>query len=244
MAYSYFEDQCNTLRKFLAANTFDYRPNAIQKLEKGNDSIFRRLMDRATAQARIIKARKGSKPQSSWQLPQTRRYKQSFFAPNSPLTQPDSTQTWKVEICRFDVPYGSFGVVKSFEQYLEQGGVVFSTSGNWGNPYPGVDLTWYFRLSDTDSLAMPWISASGPSAIPDLLPGNPYTDFADSDDVWFPAGSSSSANIHLIVPGGNVLRLFAIVGTSQEAVTISAKLAGTTQIETGPDAQFVARTSW
>ena len=149
-----------------------------------------------------------------------------------------------VELSRYPVSYGSVGVIKGFEQYLSQDSTVFTASDNWGNPFPTVNVRWFFRLSQVHRVGAPWINVSGASAIIDYLPGTAYEDIVDTNGLWFPAGSSSSANIHLPIPGGQVLRLVAIVTAAGDAVNIAAKLVGTTSSELNDEAQSMLRMTW
>lgn len=234
------------MRKARECNVIDTTPLALQKLRWGTVSLYGDLMDTVTSQAKntLINSPWLGK-QLSWQLPQTRRYKQSKAPSNVAVVQSNPGVNWMVELARFSVPFGSVGIIKSFEQYLSQGETIYSVSSDWGNPFPSVSVRWFFRLSPVSRSGVAWIDVSGASAIVDYLPGTPYNDFSDSYGLWFPAGSSSSANIHLVIPGDVVLRVIAIVSsTSQEAVSISAKLAGTTQIELNDEAQTMMRTSW
>lgn len=234
------------LRDAMQADVFDPQLEAIQHWENSDASLLRPLMAACTEQweqNNINSPWLGQ--QASWQLPTTRRYSQSRQAPSTPLVQPDAALDWLVELARFPVPYGSIGILKSFEQYLAQGETTWTETGHWGNPYPSsVSVRWFLRLSPLSKTAAPWVNASGLSAIPDYLPGVAYDDFPESRGLWFPASSSASSNIHLPVPGDRVLRVVAIVEASQEAVQIAVKLAGTVQSETNQDAQTVVRQTW
>jgi hypothetical protein len=242
-AYSQANDLMNRATR---ENVIDPRLNAFQKLSMGKANLFKALMLTVQQQRRQqLEQSPWLGQQSSWQLPTTRRYIQSRSPNGGALTQPNPALDWMVEPARFPVPYGEVGIVKSFEQYLSQGQTVHSGSTNWGNPFPAsVNVRWYLRLSHVSTVGHPWINIQGLSAIPDYLPGTPYDDLNHLDGLWFPCGSSAAANIHLPIPGGQVLRLIAIVGSSQTAYSIAAKLSGTVQVETNADAQTVVRTTW
>lgn len=233
------------MRRAIAENVIAVTPRAIAKFQNERNDMFTRLMENVQAQYQTrIERSPWLGQQSSWQLPTTRRYHQSRSPVTVPAVQP-STAAWMVELARFAVPYGNVGIIKSFEQYVRQGETIATSSANWGNPFPiTTDIRWFFRLSAIHLVATPWINVSGLSAIPDYLPGIPYDDFANTDDLWFPAGSSSSANVHFPVPGGQVLRIVCLVGSSQTATQVAAKVAGTIQSETNKDAAFVVRTTW
>ena len=240
-----FKQANELIRRAIRQNVIDPTPDAIQRWRYDDTDKYQKIFDSVSEQYRSSAEKSPWLfQQQSWQLPTTRRYIQSRHPVGGRLTQPN-TLAWMVELARFSVPYGSVGIVKSFEQYLGQGETVYTTSEYWGNPYPiSVSISWFFRLSHIHLLGRPWINVSGLSAIPDYLPGISYDDFARSDDLWFPAASSSSSNIHLPVPGGQFVRVIALVGASQTPVTISAKLAGSVQSEMSKDAQFTVRTSW
>jgi hypothetical protein len=239
-------EQRDLLNRVVKNELINPHPDRIQELVDTKASLLMPLMETVREQrAQNLVDSPWLGQQSSWQLPTTRRYLQSKQPPaGAPSTQPNPALDWMVELSRYAVPYGSVGIIKSFEQYVSSGGTVYTVSENWGNPFASPSVTWFLRLSHISKQAAPWINVSGLSAIRDYLPGTAYNDFEHSEDVWFPAGSSSSSNIHLPIPGGFVVRLIAIVDATQSAVSIAAKLAGTTQSETNQDAQFTVRTSW
>jgi hypothetical protein len=240
-----FQQANDLIRRAIQQDVIDPTPDAVQRWRFGKVDKFQKLFDSVSEQYQATMERSPwLYQQESWQLPTTRRYTQSRGPVIGRLTQP-SALAWMAEVARFSVPYGSVGIIKSFEQYVGQGETVYTTSEHWGNPYPlPTSITWFFRLSHIHLLGSPWINVSGLSAIPDYLPGISYDDFARTDDIWFPAASSGSSNIHLPIPGGQVVRVIALVGASQTPVSISAKLAGTVQSEMSKDAQFTVRTSW
>jgi hypothetical protein len=241
---SFYKQGNNLLRYARSQNVIDTTLPALRKLIYGGVNTYRRLMDTVEKQAnQTIESSPWLGKQSSWQLPQTRRYQQARMPSVSALTQPTAS-AWMAELSRFPVPFGSIGVIKGFEQYAEQQGTVYSNSEHWGNPFPVPTLRWYFRLSHMQTLGSPWINVSGASAIPDYLPGTSYDDFADTFGLWFPAGSSAASNVHFIVPGGFVLRLIVLVSATGNPVSVAAKIVGSTQSELHNDAQFMARTTW
>lgn len=234
------------MRRAVKDQLLNPQPNAIQRIVNGKANLYGSLMNSVVKQReQALESSPWLGQQASWQLPTTRRYLQSRSPAVVPSVQPDPALAWMIELARFPVPFGSIGILKSFEQYISQGEDVFTTSQYWGDPFPfSVPIRWYFRLSSLSTVGAPWINATGLSAVPDYLPGTPYDDFSQSIGTWFPAGSSGSANIHLPIPGGQSLRLVCLIGASQTAVRVAGKLAGTIQIETNKDAQFVVRTTW
>jgi len=234
------------MRRAIADNVIDPTLTQIQRMKSGNANLYRSLMETMSEQRRAtIDQSPWLSKQQSWQLPQTRRYRQSRAPVNAPIIQPDSALPWMVELARYPVTTGSIGIIKGFEQYVDQDGSLLTQITNWGNPWINdLGVEWFFRLSAYLTLGSPWINVSGPSAIRDYLPGTSYDDFPSTVGVWFPGASPPAQNIHLPIPGGYVLRVIAIVQPSQYRVGIAAKLVGTNQSELNQDAQFVVRTSW
>jgi hypothetical protein len=245
---SFFTEANDILRTAIAESIFDPRPEAIQQLSGCKSSALSGLMESLALQRRQnLESSPWLEQQSSWQLPATRRYVQSRHPPIVPVVQADATQDWMVELARYPVSYGSVGVVKSLEQFVSQGQDIYTLSQHWGDPFvSSVPITWYLRLSPIGRLGAAWVNYQGASVIENYLPGTPYSDLDRTDDIWFPAASCAAANVHLVVPGGSVLRIFAIVEGSQQGdpVSIACKLAGTVQLETNPDAQTALRTQW
>lgn len=241
-----FKQSCDLIRQAIRENVIDPTPDTVRKWQFGTVDKWQSIFDSMESQYQAtIEKSPWLYQQQSWQLPTTRRYSQSKFPVGNVLTQPDAGLAWMVELARWPVPFGSVGILKSFEQYVGQGETVYTGCNYWGNPYPlSTGISWFFRLSHIHLLGTPWINSTGLSAIPDYLPGISYDDFAHSDDIWFPASSSASSNIHLPIPGGQFVRVLALVDPSQEAIKLSAKVAGTVQSEMSQDAQFTVRTSW
>lgn len=241
-----YEQSCALLRRAISEEVISVTMPAVAKWRGWGTDMLAKCMANVT---RKWKGLQNPSPwlgqQSTWQLPQTRRYQQSRFPESDPITHPNPTQNWMVELARWPVPIGSIGVVKSFEQYVAQDQSIHSSSANWGNPYSmTTNIRWYLRLSPIDGVGGPWINATGGGAVSQYLPGLPYDDLSYTDDLWFPAGSSSAGNIHLPVPGGYFLRVVCIVDAPGTAVSLSARLAGSVQAEANKDAQHVLRTSW
>lgn len=235
------------MRRAIAENIFDPRPEAIQRLSYCKDGVLDSLMETLHLQSQqALEQSPWLHQQSSWQLPATRTYVQSRHPPTVPTVQPDVAQDWMVEVARYPVTYGSIGIVKSLEQYVSKGENIYTVSQHWGNPFVSdVPITWYLRLSPMSQIGTPWVSFQGISAVPNYLPGTPYTDLSRTEDIWFPAASCSACNIHLVVPGSYFLRVICIIDSSQgDPVSVACKLSGTVQLETNNEAQIALRTTW
>lgn len=162
---------------------------------------------------------------------------------------------WNVELARFAVPRGKIGVVKGFEQYLAQSAVlenpayIYTQNSRWGIPgpwhtgianpisNPGV---WHFRLHNIRRAVPPWWTLVGAGSLPDL----PYTDFAHEEELWWPAGSAASQNIHLIVPAGYLLRLIYTTPEQSVRLEVAAKLKGYVQSDRTPETAHNVRTNY
>jgi hypothetical protein len=250
-----FKESCDLVRRGVETEVINVTPRAIRRWRGWNTRLLQATMDNVAAawQRKTVRS-PWLGQQSSWQLPATRRYQSSRNPPGAPLVQPLSDSDWLVELARWPVPAGSVGILKAFEQFFSRislgGETVYTTSQHWGNPYPtypdSVGVRWYLRLSPIAEVAGPWRNESGASAIPEYLPGIPYDDLPWTEDLWYPAASSSSANIHLPIPGNYFLRVISIVSASesQTQARIAAKVAGTIQTELSRDTQFMLRTSW
>lgn len=241
-----YQTEANRLLRTATKNcVVNHMPPAVQRFVSGKADLYGPLMQTVSAQReKLLEASPWLGLQSPWQQPTTRSYLQSKQPPGLPLVQPTPGLDWMVELSRYAVPYGSVGIIKSFEQYVRQGETILSSSDHWGDPFPlTLAIRWFLRLSPHHHLSNPWISIEGASAIPDYLPGIAYSDLSQSDDIWFPAASSAAGNVHFVVPGSYVLRLIAIVESSEE-IAIAAKLAGSVQSDTNQEAQNMVRTTW
>jgi hypothetical protein len=235
------------MRRAINEGIIDPTPSAIAKKIFGNASLFKPLMEQIRHQRSWYALNpKWLGKQNSWVSPTTRRYQQSENPPTSPITNTINAP-WLVELARWTVPDGYVGIIKSFEQWLSLPGIqtptIYSSLTNWGNPFVMLPnrVDWYFRLSPTNRDN--WMDVTGLSAIPEYLPGMPYTDLPHTSDLWFPATSPSSANLHLPVPGGFTLRVFLITPAIQY-LSAAAKLQGTVQNELSSEAQHVVRVTW
>lgn len=168
-------------------------------------------------------------------------------------------RAWGVELARFIVPDGYIGIIKGLEQYLATvwgipGGTdafVYSQNSRWGVPgpwhavappgIPSSDLgTWHFRLHNLSRTTPIWWNALGIVQLPDL----PYTDFPNDEQLWFPAGSASSQNLHLIVPAGRMLRVIYVTPEQNARFEVACKLRGFIQSDRTLESAYNARTNW
>lgn len=162
----------------------------------------------------------------------------------------DTWPQWAVELARFAVPRGMFGIVKSFDQFLGIMGLeaaeLPTESSNWGVPFSGFTttgigaVTWHFRLSEYYGTLPPLLNAVNSQA----LPGVPHPDFPSTNDFWFPAHSPSANNFHLPVPGGNVLRVILIVGPMSYRPQAAARLSGWLSTYLSPENRHAIRSTW
>lgn len=250
-----FRESTQFLRRAIGQGIIDPHLQAIQKKSLGKINLFQPLMRQLHDQAVEFRAdTRWLGKQNTWVMPATRRYQNSIEPEGAPLVV-SVASNWLVELARWAVSDQDFGIVKSFEQYLSFPTVqgprdVYTKSANWGDPYafPATagHVQWYFRLSPVSTVQTnAWINVTGPSAIADNIPGEPYTDLPKTADLWYPASSSSGANIHLPVPGGFVLRVFLLApAMSAGGLSAACKLSGTTQTAIAQSAQEVAQISW
>lgn len=179
---------------------------------------------------------------SVWSAPKSiRNHQQSIGFVTYPGT---GIEDWRVELSRFAVPTGKVGIIKAYEQILEttdQTTVVWSLSEHWGDPRVPIDVTWFFRLSRYEGRTIPWVNQLNPHP---QRPGAPYTDVPDETGIWFPLGGNQSNNIHLIVPGGYVLRLFCEIGATSFSPTVAARLRGYLQSSFSSESRFSIRSNW
>lgn len=187
--------------------------------------------------------------------PKTMRYRASS---RGLQTHPGSTpiySPWATELCRFHVPWGKVGVVKAFEQYLaqeaegENPAFVYTQNSRWGVPGPwhtGItnpvsDLgTWNFRLHHVGRTIPQWWTGTGGVPLPDA----PYTDHAVESLLWFPAGSCASQQIHLVVPGGYILRVIYETPEQNVKMSVAAHLKGFVQSDRSPESAHNVRCNW
>jgi hypothetical protein len=162
---------------------------------------------------------------------------------------------WSVELARFQVPSGMVGIVKGFEQYLAQpaqlafDAISYTSSSRWGIPGPWntgnagavTDTgTWYFRLHSVHQGTPAPVNVTGNFPLPDQA----YPDFPRETGLWFPAGSCSGNNIHLVVPAGHLLRLIWVTPVQGVQLEVAAKLKGFIQSDRTPESAYNVRVNW
>lgn len=176
--------------------------------------------------------------------PKSLRYRQQTIGIQN---YPGSGEDWRIELARYYVEQSRVGIVKSYEQFLRteslQTETVWSGSSHWGDPRTPLG-TWFFRLSSWQGQNIAWINQLNP--VP-TRPDYPFEDMPDETGIWYPLHSSTSNNIHLIVPGGYVLRVF-FECDGDDANTylpsVGARLRGSIQSSFSPESRYQIRTHW
>jgi len=150
------------------------------------------------------------------------------------VSAPAGVVPWLVELSRIAIPESNVGVLKSLEQYVfhddVQNPAVYSISGNWGNPFvlasTALTVTWFFRLERVTGNEPAWINVS--TLTPrSALPGEPGFEIPEMRDLWFPAGSPASQNVHMTIGGRYRLRVLALVERSADfSMAIACKIRG------------------
>ena len=154
---------------------------------------------------------------------------------NRPIlySAPAGTDPWLIELARVVIPSENIGILKSLEQVVVhpdlQNPNYFSISGQWGNPFPfpaGLIITWHLRLERVTGTEPALINQSG-VGVQALLPGEPHFELPEFDNLWFPASSPASQNIHLTIGGRYRLRVLALVERADEYdLSIACKIRG------------------
>jgi hypothetical protein len=167
-------------------------------------------------------------------------------------------QEWSIELTRFYVPEGQVGVIKAIEMYLAHQELladpsfVYTQQSRWGIPGPWhtgnanelPDVgTWHFRAQNLDRTVAQW-NVLGPNAR--ALPSISYLDHPMDNGLFFPAGSPSSQNVHLIVPANTMIRLIwhQAARAAGARVEVAAKLRGYIQSDRSTESQLNVRTNW
>ncbi|MFA5435824.1 MAG: hypothetical protein WC372_07300 [Candidatus Neomarinimicrobiota bacterium] len=134
---------------------------------------------------------------------------------------------WIVELARYGCGDSETAVIKSFEQYYTIPREGYCCPPWWGDPYllyPDV-LRWHFRTQpftgDAGSIP-PWNVVGGSGE----LPGEPHRETPVFDDLWFPAGSPPSQNIHISIASKTLLRVLIEVPPMDLQPAVAAKIRG------------------
>ena len=121
-----------------------------------------------------------------------------------------------VELARYAVPRGSIGLLKRLNQWVENWDIT-----EWGNPYGNAvfdAIQWRLQLSPIDAaLGGRLVSASL------VLPGEPFPDLPFINGLWY-LPHAAQAEINAVIPGGYVLRFFAVLGPSQNDFDVAGRL--------------------
>jgi hypothetical protein len=182
--------------------------------------------------------------QSLLSHPEVLRYRQNS---HGFLQHPDegpAFSPWRVELARYAVQVGQVGIIKALEQFVAstdgQTETVWTASERWGDPRVPFG-TWVYRISPFQGTEPPWVNQLNP--IP-TRPGMPYTDLEPEGNLWFPVHCGSSQNIHLLVPGGYVFRVFWECDELEVRPTVACKLRGSVQGQFSPFAEVETRAHW
>lgn len=181
--------------------------------------------------------------QSLLSHPEVRQYRQNSRGfQQHPEVGPFSP--WRVELARFAVQRGQVGIIKAMEQFLSsisgETETVWTASTRWGDPRAPFG-TWVFRLSPYLGTEIPWVNQLNPTP---TRPGIAYPHLEPENDLWFPVHCGSSQNIHLIVPGGHMLRAFWECGELLVRPTVALKLRGSVQGQYSTYAEESTRANW
>lgn len=167
---------------------------------------------------------------STLENPRTLRYQQGGGGVfNHPQEEGPDWVPWQVEIARFVVPYGSVGLINSFEQHLHDlfSGNVWTSIGNWGNavgPF-GVYWGWVFRLDTFDGTVKPWLN----TIVPTSWPGVAFPDLPEESGLWFKV-DAAHLPVRWTVPGGYQLRVFFASGLVEKVrFSVACKVRGVLQ---------------
>lgn len=164
------------------------------------------------------------------------------------MVHPDDEdfRPWIVEVARFRVPRGNVGVVKGIDQFLShvtlQGETIHSLSPVWGDPFTSLSAPgeWHFRLSNINRFPTPWFDATNLQR----LPGYPYPDLPVSRGLWWPAGSSSAQNLHLLIPEERLFRVFYVNDAPDVRIHVGALIRGYIQSSMSLQAISNIRSNW
>jgi len=179
----------------------------------------------------------------------TRQHQESALPP---VTNPDETQAFAVELARIAVPEGHIGFVTNISQvvYDEQGDVYPSGAAFWGSPY-SIDAEiascrWFFTIEYFDGVLPPrfQVNSLNPITFADL-PGTPWREMPTIDAMWYPAHNVAGQNLKLLVPTARILRFFfSCQTTGNYNFTAAGKLSGFTQTVLSDDSAENARRGW
>ena len=149
-------------------------------------------------------------------------WEQSFALQTHPGPAPYGL--WVIEVARHGCGDSETAVIKSFEQVYRLERETELSCPWWGDPYrlwPD-RIRWHFRTESWTGAFIPQWQALG--AVD--LPGDPHRETPVFDDLWFPAGSPTSQNIHVTIGSRTILRVLAEVPASSSIPYVAAKIRG------------------
>lgn len=147
-----------------------------------------------------------------WVDARSLRYKESVL---NIRTMPNTAEWFVCELAQIAVPSGSIGYLSGITQYLYDYSTNYYPTGSefWGLPNMQISdvdaCRWLLRLEPFYGAMPPRLVMSTTTAI-DLqaaLPGFPYPDLPQFQDIWYPPHNPQRFN-PLLIPGGYVLRYF------------------------------------
>jgi hypothetical protein len=169
-----------------------------------------------------------------------------MVAGRSPQIHPGTgAEPWRVELARWECPYGTTGIIRAVEQYVStlegEQKTVWSDNAHWGDPFCGFG-TWRMVIEDFTTPAPAWVSQLNPGG---PFPGIPYQDWPGSEGIWYPAGSPSANNVHLPTPAGRRIRVFwDYPGTKSLLPTVAVLLRGSIHGQFAPETKVPLRSEW
>ncbi len=133
-----------------------------------------------------------------------------------------------VELSRIVVPFRQSLVLKKLETFERpappNGTTTPTTKDAWADPFTFEAISWVLRISSLGQRMATRVIGFGN----DQVPGVPFTDLSRWSDMRYPWGNNE--NVHIPVPGGHVVRLFAYVNTTTAGITGAAgRLVGVMQ---------------
>lgn len=191
-----------------------------------NNAFFSWAMRQPLEQSEIPCKNQFERPEVN---PRTQRYIEHTYGLQ---TSPATGDPWMIELARTTVPGAFTAIIKSFEQFVSHASIeapfICSESENWGNPFilpTDFDVTWHFRIERGDTPEPAQLNFNG---LNPELPGEPHLEYSVMEDLWFPASSPASQNIHLTIGGRYRFRVIAIVTWPGDYLEmgIAAKIRG------------------
>jgi hypothetical protein len=155
-------------------------------------------------------------------------------------------QPWTIELARVSCGQSETAVIKSFEQFYQiprEEQEIPCCPPWWGNPFLlwPAHIRWHFRVQPYTGDAIPqWSIVAGTGE----LPGDPHRETPVFEDLWFPAGSPASQNIHITVGSRQLLRVLGEVPAADVQPAIAAKIRGFRFRAFAPASVAALKTIW